>query len=702
MTDYFHPSNSPRNLHNALQFDPEGNAELRVATRPSSDTPANVFIDNTDPIAVTLGSETITIIGNITVPTTVNVASTPTDPVHVHLTEVGSSGLLDVAYMPVGQSTSPWIVIGNVNIATNNGGIEVNNDTGNPLRIIGNVNTTVVGTVSVTQGTTPWITIGNVNVTNTPTVNIGTMPSTTGNVYVINSNTAPAYTQYGDSVQMDSSDRLRVALMGSQWWYVPTVDKDGDLRMIEAFQGTGAQSVFVQNLASVQMTSGLTYNSNTQITGSAIRISRRRHKTRPDVGLEWVGLTNWDGLQPNVTKRTGMFTSYNGVFFENDGVDLYAVVRRRLADGTIVEDRIRRDQFSEDRLDGTGPSGENWNLTTIGNITSVTSQANIIVAPSGNVHNVTYQMTNGDAARFGPGYKVTTTGLSPASFNAVGLVSNVDTGSHRVTVTYMQYPGVYSSATSAKMTNQFGFHNMYAYWFDYNGSRTDRIRFGIHLGQQKITLHKYKPPALGVQYTSAPAMSVREEMFNTGVPATVPSLTTGGIGVGIETTAAINPGFGVAISTVPVAFAKAANQEFAVLGIALRHGEPYQRSDLQIIGAQLVDIANVNNQQFPVYEYRLVLNPTLTGSIPTPINIGKATQMWDYATGVTVSGGIDLTGGFTVGTSVLDFTAALNFFNMGSNINNTSSDLIVLVAKLINTPSSDGSLLSVINFQEDL
>lgn len=190
--------------------------------------------------------------------------------------------------------------------------------------------------------------IGNANITNTPTVNIGSMPATLGNVYVVNSNVAPVNTQFGDSTQLDSSDRLRMALMGDQWWYVPSVDKDGDLRMIEGFQGAGAQSVFVQNLASVQMTSGLTYSSNTQVTGSAIRTSRRRHKTRPDVGLEWVGIINWDGLQPSVTKRTGMYTNFNGVFFENDGVDLYVVVRRRLADGTLVEERVRRNAFSED------------------------------------------------------------------------------------------------------------------------------------------------------------------------------------------------------------------------------------------------------------------------------------------------------------------------------------------------------------------
>jgi hypothetical protein len=113
MTEYFQPDNQPRNLHNALQYNSEGKVEMRVESRQDPAESYNVHVDNQDPIPVTLGSETITIIGNITIPTTVNVASSPTDPVHVHVTEVGTSGLLDVPYMPVGM-------VGNVNTTITN------------------------------------------------------------------------------------------------------------------------------------------------------------------------------------------------------------------------------------------------------------------------------------------------------------------------------------------------------------------------------------------------------------------------------------------------------------------------------------------------------------------------------------------------------------------------------------------------------
>ena len=88
-------------------------------------------ITTVNPLPVTLGSANINIIGNITVPTVVNVASSPENPVHTHITEVGTSGNLlanNISYMPIGgnviafQGTSPWVTTatvsgGNVNVS---------------------------------------------------------------------------------------------------------------------------------------------------------------------------------------------------------------------------------------------------------------------------------------------------------------------------------------------------------------------------------------------------------------------------------------------------------------------------------------------------------------------------------------------------------------------------------------------------------
>ena len=99
-----------------------GNVNSTVYNSTGKVTPQN-------PLPVTLGGANISIYGNTNIIDTVTVSSTPETPVHVHLTEIGTSGNIQSSYMPVQ----------------------------------GNVN--VTNTVNVTQGTTPWNVSGNVNVT---------------------------------------------------------------------------------------------------------------------------------------------------------------------------------------------------------------------------------------------------------------------------------------------------------------------------------------------------------------------------------------------------------------------------------------------------------------------------------------------------------------------------------------------------------
>jgi len=89
------------------------------------------IVSTSNPLPVTLGSSNITITGSVNVGTTVNVASTPENSVHTHITEVGTSGLIAVPYMPIG---------GNVNIGTMPE-VEIKNDSGNPITITGSVTT---------------------------------------------------------------------------------------------------------------------------------------------------------------------------------------------------------------------------------------------------------------------------------------------------------------------------------------------------------------------------------------------------------------------------------------------------------------------------------------------------------------------------------------------------------------------------------
>jgi hypothetical protein len=76
--------------------------------------------------------------------------------------------------------------------------------------------------------------------------------------------------------------------------------------------------------------------------------------------------------------------------------------------------------------------------------------------------------------------------------------------------------------------------------------------------------------------------------------------------------------------------------------------------------------------------------------------------MWDYAQGTTITGGIDLIGGYAQGSYTNDVRTALNFLNMGSNIEYTAADIVVLVAKLIVGGTDNSRMLGTISYTEDL
>ena len=83
-TNYDHSSEPNLNdLHKAMDYDVDGKPVLRVD----------------------IGSD-ININGDVNIPGTVTVNSTPEDPVHTHVTEVGTSGVLTTDYLPVGGTVS--------------------------------------------------------------------------------------------------------------------------------------------------------------------------------------------------------------------------------------------------------------------------------------------------------------------------------------------------------------------------------------------------------------------------------------------------------------------------------------------------------------------------------------------------------------------------------------------------------------------
>ena len=129
-----------------------------------------LYVDGNNDIVVRTGfAGNIVISGNVNVPGVVTVNSSPENPNHVHLSEVGTSGILNVPWLPVNGNVrldSGTNSIGNVRIT--DGSITVTNFPAFPS----NVNITSL----------PGIT-GNVAVNNFPSnVSITSMPAITGNV----------------------------------------------------------------------------------------------------------------------------------------------------------------------------------------------------------------------------------------------------------------------------------------------------------------------------------------------------------------------------------------------------------------------------------------------------------------------------------------------------------------------------------------
>ena len=106
------------NLHNAMEYNStSGKPQIRVSI-----------------------GEGIEITGTVNVPGIIQVQSSPEDPVDIHIRQVGTSGILDVPYLPIQGSITGTVSIGS------NGVVSLSSDT-----------LTALERVTVDQGTNPWI-----------------------------------------------------------------------------------------------------------------------------------------------------------------------------------------------------------------------------------------------------------------------------------------------------------------------------------------------------------------------------------------------------------------------------------------------------------------------------------------------------------------------------------------------------------------
>jgi hypothetical protein len=316
----------------------------------------------------------IIITGNVNIPGTVTVNSSPEDPVHVHLDEIGTSGILDVPYMPIGNTNvtvtgGNVTVSGNVGIAGNIAGI-TGNVTVNPITgtvsitgnanvsgnvgIIGNVTVNpITGNVGVVGNVNVAITSGNVGITgnlagitsNVTVIDGGGSLTVDGNVNATITGGNVATTISGTNI--DAFGRLRVSnpvtLFDSQNRYI-----DGN--QFSNITATGGNVVYVANESSFNLNVSATSGS------SVIRQSKTVQAYQPGKSLLVMNTFAMAALKANLTQRVGYFTADNGIYFEAVGTTLNLVIRSSTT-GSVVEERIPQASWNGDPLNGVGASG---------------------------------------------------------------------------------------------------------------------------------------------------------------------------------------------------------------------------------------------------------------------------------------------------------------------------------------------------------
>jgi len=159
-----------------------------------------------------------------------------------------------------------------------------------------------------------------------------------------------------DTVQHTSKNRRKVSTYEVTDFNTFTYGKDVDI-WDELVVGTGS-STHDPYLGMVELEVGS--DSGDSIIRQTARIQRYLPGRANEVSMSVIFGSQTSGIR----KRFGVFDDDKGAYFEDDGDDLYCVLRRDTAGGED-EERYSRANWSVDKLDGTGPSGITLDLSKI-------------------------------------------------------------------------------------------------------------------------------------------------------------------------------------------------------------------------------------------------------------------------------------------------------------------------------------------------
>jgi hypothetical protein len=323
-TNYVHPAEpNLSDLHVAMRYNAAGEPVLRVD----------------------IGSD-ININGDVNIPGTVTVNSTPADPVHTHITEVGTSGILAVPYLPIG---------GTVSIGSD-GTVSLS---ANTLSALENISATVSGTVELGATT--------LSALETTTANQGTggasawrisannTDNSSGNPIYVNAAITGTVTSTVVDGAADAFGRMRVSEAFTLGDYKHTYGIDPNFRDTLSNGGTVTH---ITNQAAARLTT----TSNT--SSRAIHQTKMYHNYMPGKSQLIKSTINFYGATANVTKRTGYYDDLNGIYFEQNGAGVLSFVIRTDTSGTASDARrVIQSDWNKDKCDGTGASGFNLDIT---------------------------------------------------------------------------------------------------------------------------------------------------------------------------------------------------------------------------------------------------------------------------------------------------------------------------------------------------
>jgi hypothetical protein len=302
---------------NRTSFFPGGNGDVFETNMLA--TADGVVVSSANPVPVTLGSDSITITGNVNVGTAVEISNDSGSPIPV------------------------------------NGTVTVLNNINNPLHcFILNENDTAI---SIDDNGGSITVDGSVSISGTPTVNIGTIPeveikNTTGSPISVTG----TLTSEPPAGGTDAFGRQRVSEPFTLGDYKHLYGIDPNFRDTLISGGT------VTHLAD----KAAAHMEVTSTVGSkVIHQTKYYHHYMPGKSQALLSSIRFGAAVAGIRKRTGLFDDKNGIFFEQDTSGTLAFNIRSYTSGSADDstNRVTQDNWNVDKCDGTGASEFDLDIT---------------------------------------------------------------------------------------------------------------------------------------------------------------------------------------------------------------------------------------------------------------------------------------------------------------------------------------------------